>query len=141
MGWRFPWVSSLGSSFNDDYHVTFSDEERETETAFYNYRPGGFPMSEALGLSAFVKDDDGAVYHRYSCYARGFDAMIGTYQFLDLTAKGRDKTNLTGKWHGFAIMIAMRKKVDLGLGLSHLISHTGSVDPEQETRNDRCRRR
>ena len=36
MGWRFPWVSSLGSSFNEDYHVTFSDEECETETAFYN---------------------------------------------------------------------------------------------------------
>jgi predicted dithiol-disulfide oxidoreductase (DUF899 family) len=94
MGWRFPWVSSLDSSFNDDYHVTFSDQERETESAFYNYRPGGFPMSEAPGLSVFVKDDDGAVYHSYSCYARGLDAMIGTYQFLDLTAKGRDEDHL-----------------------------------------------
>lgn len=94
MGWRFPWVSSLGSNFNEDYHVTFSDDERESETAFYNYRPGGFPMSEAPGLSAFVKDDDGAIYHSYSCYARGLDAMIGTYQFLDLTAKGRDEDDL-----------------------------------------------
>jgi predicted dithiol-disulfide oxidoreductase (DUF899 family) len=94
MGWRFPWVSSLGSRFNDDYHVTFSDQEREAGTAFYNYRPGGFPMSEAPGLSAFIKGDDGAVYHTYSCYARGLDAMIGTYQFLDLTAKGRDEDDL-----------------------------------------------
>src|SRR3954462_6287414 len=27
MGWAFPWYSSLGSDFNDDFHVTF-DESR-----------------------------------------------------------------------------------------------------------------
>jgi predicted dithiol-disulfide oxidoreductase (DUF899 family) len=27
MGWRFRWVSSLGSDFNFDYHVSFTEKE------------------------------------------------------------------------------------------------------------------
>jgi len=27
MGWRFSWVSSLGSDFNFDYHVSFTEKE------------------------------------------------------------------------------------------------------------------
>ena len=34
---------------------------------------------------------DGIVYHTYSTYARGIDLMNTTYNFLDMTAKGRDE--------------------------------------------------
>lgn len=94
MGWRFDWVSSLGSDFNRDFHVTFSDAERESETAYYNYKLGTFPSSEAPGLSVFLKAADGTVYHTYSCYSRGLDPLICTYQFLDLVPKGRDEDGL-----------------------------------------------
>lgn len=37
MGWGFKWVSSFGSSFNPDYHVTFAKEEQEAGLVYYNY--------------------------------------------------------------------------------------------------------
>jgi predicted dithiol-disulfide oxidoreductase (DUF899 family) len=43
------------------------------------------------GVSAFYKDPRGDIYHTYSAYARGIDLMNTTYNFLDLTAKGRDE--------------------------------------------------
>jgi predicted dithiol-disulfide oxidoreductase (DUF899 family) len=42
------------------------------------------------GLSAFVLED-GAVYHTYSCYARGLDGIWGMYQWLDRAPKGRNE--------------------------------------------------
>src|SRR5665213_2304444 len=35
MGWRFPWVSSYGSDFNDDYHVSFTKDELATGKVYY----------------------------------------------------------------------------------------------------------
>ena len=57
-------------------------------------------MTEAPGLSVFYKDPDGSIYHTYSCFARGLDALIGTYQYLDLVPKGRDEDDLpfTMEW-------------------------------------------
>src|ERR1700760_2547510 len=37
MGWRFPWVSSFGSSFNFDYHVSFTEEDLAKSSVFYNF--------------------------------------------------------------------------------------------------------
>src|SRR5215467_11371228 len=37
MGWGFKWVSSGGSDFNYDYHVSFTPEEMTAKRAFYNY--------------------------------------------------------------------------------------------------------
>ena len=37
MGWRFPWVSSFGSTFNHDYHVSFTPEELAGGDVFYNF--------------------------------------------------------------------------------------------------------
>jgi predicted dithiol-disulfide oxidoreductase (DUF899 family) len=93
MGWSLRWVSSGGSDFNRDFGVSFDGEERATGT--YNYRPGGFPASEAHGLSVFARDPDGSVYHTYSAYGRGIEEVNGAYGLLDLTAKGRDEANLT----------------------------------------------
>ncbi|MEO1225182.1 MAG: DUF899 domain-containing protein [Pseudomonadota bacterium] len=94
MGWHFKWLSSEDSDFNQDFHVTFSDEERENGQAYYNYRMGSFPADEAPGLSVFCKDDDGQIFHTYSTYGRGLDALLGTYQFLDLVPNGRDEDSL-----------------------------------------------
>jgi predicted dithiol-disulfide oxidoreductase (DUF899 family) len=93
MGWSFPWVSSHGSDFNRDFHVTFTDEERQGDV-YYNYGRRRFGSSEAPGASAFARDDAGAVYHTYSCYARGLDALNSAYQWLDLTPKGRAEDGL-----------------------------------------------
>ena len=93
MAWRFKWVSSYGSDFNRDFHVSFTPEEKASGKAEYNYVKSGFPSEEAPGLSAFIKDG-GAVLHTYSTYGRGLDIIIGTYNMLDLAPKGRDEDAL-----------------------------------------------
>ena len=94
MGWSFKWVSSGDSSFNRDYHVSFTPEEMEKGEMFYNFQTTSFPSEEGPGLSVFRKTEDGKVYHTYSCYARGLDSLLGTYAFLDLVPKGRDEADL-----------------------------------------------
>ena len=93
MGWKFKWVSSNGSDFNHDFHVSFTPEEKASGKVDYNYAVGSFPSEEAPGLSTFIKDG-GAVFHTYSTYARGLDIIVGTYNMLDLAPKGRDEANL-----------------------------------------------
>jgi predicted dithiol-disulfide oxidoreductase (DUF899 family) len=87
-------VSSLNTDFNRDYHVTFTAEELQTHQAYYNYANGGFPVAEAPGISVFARDADGAIYHTYSCYARGLDMLNGAYHLMDLLPKGRDEAGL-----------------------------------------------
>jgi len=94
MGWRFPWVSSNGSDFNFDYHVSFHREERESGKAYYNYENSGFPSEEGPGASVFLKDEAGRVLHTYSTFGRGLDILVGAYNFLDLVPKGRDEDGL-----------------------------------------------
>ena len=94
MGWTFPWVSSGDSDFNYDFAVSFRDEDMKAGTATYNYAPKQGMMNELPGISAFVKGDDGAVYHTYSCFARGLDLMNPAYNYLDLTALGRQEEGL-----------------------------------------------
>lgn len=97
MGWRFKWVSSAPSDFNYDYHVSFNPEALERETAVYNYA-GGPGMPDREGASVFYKDPQGTVFHTYSTYARGIDMLNGTYNFLDLTPKGRDEGDSPQSW-------------------------------------------
>jgi predicted dithiol-disulfide oxidoreductase (DUF899 family) len=49
-------------------------------------------MEELPGISIFYKDEDGAVFHTYSCYARGLDTLNGAYHWLDLVPKGRHES-------------------------------------------------
>ncbi|MEM7443643.1 MAG: DUF899 domain-containing protein [Pseudomonadota bacterium] len=95
MGWTFTWLSSLNTDFNQDFGVSFTPEEREAGNAYYNYETGSFPADEAPGLSVFSRDDPGNVFHTYSTYGRGLDALISTYQYLDLAPKGRDEDELS----------------------------------------------
>lgn len=95
MGWKFPWVSSHGTSFNRDYGVTFTPDEIASGTAFYNYTTKEHPAGEERpGASVFYKDASGTIFHTYSTYARGLEVLLGTYNFLDLAPKGRDEAGL-----------------------------------------------
>jgi predicted dithiol-disulfide oxidoreductase (DUF899 family) len=117
MGWTFPWASSLGSDFNFDFDVSITEEQQRQGVVEYNFaprdvswafEPGQGPVEhasmtgtdvptytrQAPGMSAFALDD-GVVYHTYSAYARGLDAVWGMYQWLDRAPLGR---NETGPW-------------------------------------------
>ncbi len=94
MGWHFKWVSSLGSDFNFDYHVSATPEEKAKGVANYNYEVTEFPSDERPGTSVFYKDPARRIFHTYSCYGRGLDILIGAYNFLDLVPKGRDEDGL-----------------------------------------------
>jgi predicted dithiol-disulfide oxidoreductase (DUF899 family) len=95
LGWSFKWVSSAGTDFNYDYHVSFTPEEQAKGEAYYNYTRQKVSGSERAGISVFYKDPGGAVFHTYSCYARGLDMMNTAYHYLDLVPKGRDEAGLS----------------------------------------------
>jgi predicted dithiol-disulfide oxidoreductase (DUF899 family) len=122
MGWTFPWASSFGSGFNFDFDVSVSEQQQRDGGVEYNYRPstlvtGSLPTSGPVaefaaasgtdvaaytrqkpGLSAFVRED-GAVYHTYSAYARGLDAIWGMYQWLDRAPRGRNEPTAWWRRH------------------------------------------
>src|SRR5690348_6989642 len=122
MGWTFPWASSQDGDFNFDFNVAFTEEQQRAGRVEYNYRRGGHAMDAATaaspvaqfaatcgtdaptfsrdrpGMSAFVLED-GVVYHSYSTYARGLDAMWGAYQWLDRAPLGRNETGIWWKHH------------------------------------------
>ena len=98
MGWEFRWVSSHGTDFNRDFGVNFTPDEVATGEVHYNYGAWPFPPCEELpGISAFYRDDKGTVFHTYSTYGRGVEAMMGTYALLDLAPKGRDERDVPNK--------------------------------------------
>jgi predicted dithiol-disulfide oxidoreductase (DUF899 family) len=115
-GWTFPWVSSFRSDFNYDYFVglTEAQQDRGYDYNFQEKPPiprdaKGAPQGHAAqcgvdlrtylkelpGMSAFVLDD-GNVYHTYSAYARGLDALWGMYPWLDRAPFGRNEAG--GPW-------------------------------------------
>jgi predicted dithiol-disulfide oxidoreductase (DUF899 family) len=121
MGWSFPWASSFGSDFNFDFQAAYTPEQEETGTVEYNFRKKEKPLPddnqerdwmtriassagttwakykrETPGMSAFVLEG-GLVYHTYSTYARGLDALWGMYQWLDRAPKGRNEEE-AGIW-------------------------------------------
>ncbi|MES2695166.1 MAG: DUF899 domain-containing protein [Verrucomicrobiota bacterium] len=95
-GWDRTWVSSFGSDFNYDFHVTIDEKRGSTE---YNYEDRAkhkekgedyFTEGESHGLSAFFKVGDD-VFHTYSCYARGCESLTDAYRLLDVTPYGRQE--------------------------------------------------
>jgi predicted dithiol-disulfide oxidoreductase (DUF899 family) len=125
MGWSFPWASSAGTDFNYDFAVAFTEEQQREGGIEYNYQrepPWEFRSGEGIptrltgdpvadnavmtgtdtatytrerpGMSAFALED-GVVYHTYSAFARGVDALWSMYQWLDRAPRGR---NETGAW-------------------------------------------
>jgi len=100
MGWSFPWVSSGRSDFNFDFEVSFT-EESVARGGSYNFRPlegwqvdpGHLPY-EGPGMSAFALEN-GVVYHTYSAYARGLDALWTMWQWLDRAPLGRNEGDMS----------------------------------------------
>ena len=111
MGWSFPWASSAGD-FNTDFHVSDTDEQKLREYNFRQLQSSPTDLGkqqpfadwaattgtdwetytrERPGMSAFALED-GVVYHTYSTYARGLDALWGMYQWLDRAPLGRNET-------------------------------------------------
>jgi predicted dithiol-disulfide oxidoreductase (DUF899 family) len=96
-GWTFPFYSSYGSDFNYDFHVSFDESIAPIE---YNYRSKAELAAVGLdwiadgtempGFSCFLRDGD-EVFHTYSAFARGGEALGGSYYFLDFTALGRQE--------------------------------------------------
>jgi predicted dithiol-disulfide oxidoreductase (DUF899 family) len=120
MGWTFPWASSFGGDFNDDFRAHFTEAQQREGGIEYNYQrepawqdsdAGGAALfagmsgtdaatytRERPGMSAFVLED-GVVYHTYSAYARGLDGLWGMYQWLDRAPRGRNETGVWFRRH------------------------------------------
>jgi predicted dithiol-disulfide oxidoreductase (DUF899 family) len=122
MGWSFPWASSYGSDFNYDFNVSVTEEQQRAGNVEYNYRsfdsrpifdspsPGVTQFAamtgtdpatytrESPGMSSFALED-GVVYHTYSAFARGVDALWAMYQWLDRAPLGRNETGLWFRRH------------------------------------------
>jgi predicted dithiol-disulfide oxidoreductase (DUF899 family) len=118
MGWTFPWASSFDSDFNFDFNVSVTEEQQRSGNVEYNFRTfdprpllergDESPVAavaamtgtdvatytrESPGMSAFALED-GVVYHTYSAFARGVDAMWGMYQWLDRAPLERNEQDL-----------------------------------------------
>jgi len=121
MGWTFPWASAHDSDFNTDFNVRFTEKQQRYGTIEYNYRREGKwqlrgsdnPVAQSAamagtdaatyvrerpGLSSFVLQD-GVVYHTYSAYARGLDAVWSMYQWLDRAPLGRNEQGMWWRHH------------------------------------------
>jgi predicted dithiol-disulfide oxidoreductase (DUF899 family) len=94
--WSVAWVSSFGTDFNYDFHVTLDENVAHTE---YNYqtkaeleakRGPNATEGEEHGLSVFFRLDKD-VFHTYSVYARGTEGLTDAYSLLDTTPYGRQQ--------------------------------------------------
>ncbi len=119
LGWTFSWASSFGGDFNFDFNVSVTEQQQREGSVDYNYRPSqprpqgddkrpvpdgaakGAAMAgtdvatyarERPGMSSFALED-GVVYHTYSAFARGLDALWGAYQWLDRAPMGRNEAS------------------------------------------------
>jgi len=91
MGWSFEWVSSYGSDFNFDFHVSFTPEQVATGRIFYNFEEQQAFSEELPGFSVFAKGEEGEIYHTYSAFGRGGEGILATYTLLEMTPLGRDE--------------------------------------------------
>jgi predicted dithiol-disulfide oxidoreductase (DUF899 family) len=96
MGWRFPWVSSVGSDFKYDFGAAFT-EDQQRSGADYNFRHTDDPGQQAPGMSAFALAH-GVVHHTYSTYGRGVEQLMGTYRYLDMAPLGRNEQTPADWW-------------------------------------------
>ena len=96
-GWKFPLVSSKGSSFNKDYGVGWTQEEVDNGQAVYNYNRLWKYGTMAPGISVF-KASDGSLYHTYSSYGAGLADFNSTFAFLDVIPEGRNEKGANMWW-------------------------------------------
>src|SRR5687768_5506420 len=129
MGWSFPWASSVGTDFNFDFNVSFTEAQQRDGDIEYNYRreppltEGGWgriltkrgddPVADNAAMTGtdaatYTRErpgmsafvlDEGVIYHTYSAYARGLDGLWGMYQWLDRAPLGRNETGMWWRRH------------------------------------------
>ncbi|HUA99665.1 MAG TPA: DUF899 domain-containing protein [Terracidiphilus sp.] len=126
MGWTFPWASSQGGDFNYDFNVSFTEAQQRERTLEYNYRrpapaareqfsgkttrsvPDAMAAMSGVDVPAYTREgpgmsafalEDGVVYHTYSTYSRGLDALWGIYPWLDRAPRGRNETSVWLRHH------------------------------------------
>ncbi|MEU6565289.1 DUF899 domain-containing protein [Nocardia nova] len=81
-GWDIEWVSMGDNGFNEDFYEIM-------RTSSVKRPPGDMlDVMELMALSSFALAD-GQVYHTYSTYDRGTDALNATWQLLDRAPNGR----------------------------------------------------
>jgi predicted dithiol-disulfide oxidoreductase (DUF899 family) len=107
VGWSFPWVSSNGSDFNFDYHVSFRPEQIAEGKVYYNYEVRPNTLPDEVGISVFYKNERGEVFHTYSCYSRGVDMLNGAYHYLALCPKAAMRTASNSRWSGYGDTISI----------------------------------
>lgn len=108
MGWKFPWVSSLGSNFNFAFHATLDDtvepvllhfktkeQLEQTGTPWSKEDPQPWTPdlngTEMPGLSVFLRVGD-EVFLTYNTFGRGIEKFHNGYPYLDLTPLGRQES-------------------------------------------------
>lgn len=72
MGWNMPWYSMIP----------------DAEPAF----DVDFGVHEWHGTNAFIRDDSGRIFRTYFVNDRGDEAFVNTWNFLDMTALGRQES-------------------------------------------------
>jgi predicted dithiol-disulfide oxidoreductase (DUF899 family) len=92
MGWSFRWISSEKNNFNYDFGVSYHREDLDAGPVLHNFITQKLNSEEQPGLTVFTKGEDGTIYRTYSTYERGLDMLIGAYNYLDLTPKGRNES-------------------------------------------------
>jgi predicted dithiol-disulfide oxidoreductase (DUF899 family) len=124
LGWTFTWASSHDGDFNYDFNTSVTEAQQRSGSVEYNFRdedstwalqpnPGSATVlqfaamtgndvpayvREKPGMSAFALAE-GVVYHTYSSYARGLDALWGMYQWLDRAPQGRNEPDAWWRRH------------------------------------------
>lgn len=124
MGWTFAWATSVGGDFNFDFCASYTEQQerdgiqynfsREPEMQWRKGEKSGegaearFAAMCEVDVSAYHRErpgmssfalEDGVVYHTYSTYARGVDALWGIYAWLDRAPKGRNETGVWWRRH------------------------------------------
>lgn len=97
-GWDCRWVSSFGSDFNYDLHVTLDEDVAPVEHNFKTLaqlekRTDGWPpymSGENHSLSVFFRLGD-EIFHTYQAFARGVESVTDSYALLDRTPYGRQE--------------------------------------------------
>lgn len=122
MGWSFPWASSGNGKFNFDFNVSFTAQQQREGAVEYNYARGSHAMDldpapepvaglaascgtdatsyclDRPGLSAFALEG-GEIYHTYSAYSRGVEAIWPMYPWLDRAPLSRNETGIWWRRH------------------------------------------
>lgn len=68
MGWKYPWYSSAGTTFNEDFGVTT-------------------PPGETFGLSIFLRDGND-IFQTYFITSRGAEVLLSNFALLDMAPYG-----------------------------------------------------